>query len=386
MKRWMQKVGYYKLKKQKIIKGDWMVIIDASIQMGDRKCLVVLGCPMDQLPSNRALNLKDLTPLSLKVVKGLNAEVVEITLNEVNKIVGNVASINSDRGSDMLRGIKDFKKTNINSRMTFDTSHRVANFLKAQLKDNQRWQEFRKAVTQARRKMQNSKIACAMPPSPREKARFMNVGTLIEWAANMVILLTTPDSLPSVQLTEYSRYLGWLLEYEADIIKWLRLTEIGKRSRNLVRTEGLHINLADRFVDSIADLPLEIEEKNYSDQIFDFFLEQTRGLKPSERHNGSSEVIESFFGRLKSMEQEQTVFGFTSLVLAALAHVGPLNYKMVGDSISTVKLSDINDWSDEEIGVTVQAEKRQLGRYIAAAKLRSGTKHSGSIEGEAAGF
>jgi hypothetical protein len=36
---------------------------------------------------------------------------------------------------------------------------------------------------------------------------------------------------------------------------------------------------------------------------------------------GSTEVLESLFGKLKFMEQEQTAFGFTSLVLAATGQV-----------------------------------------------------------------
>ena len=382
----MQKVGYYKLKKQGVLKGDWMTIIDASIQMGDQKCLVVLGCPMDQFPQNRALNLKDMTPLCLQVVKGLNGKVIENALNEVNTIVGKIVSINSDRGSDMLRGIKDFRKTNPETRLTCDTSHRVANFLKARLEKDERWKEFRKQVTQARRKMQNSKISCAMPPSPREKARFMSVSSLIEWAANMITLLCAPDSLPSNQADEFLRYLGWLIEYDADVTKWLCMTEMGKRARHLVRIEGLHAGLPEHFLDSISDLPLEPDGQNYSDLIYYFFLEQTQGLDLFERHNGSSEIIESFFGKLKSMEQEQTAFGFTSLVLATLAHVGTLDYEIVGNAISIVTLLDIETWSNKEIGVTIQSKKRKLWRCIAGIKEKSGAKPSGFLERKVIGF
>jgi len=186
-------------------KGDWMVIIDASIQIGDQKCLAVLGCPVNLLPKGRALTLKDLTPLALHVVRGLNAEVVEKTLREVKEIVGNIASICSDRGSDMLCGIKNFRVNNPDTRLIHDTSHRVANFLKANLEKDERWRSFRKQVTQARRKMQNSMISGAMPPSPREKARFMNVGSLIEWAADILVLLNSPDQLPMEQAIQPSQ-------------------------------------------------------------------------------------------------------------------------------------------------------------------------------------
>ena len=41
IKRWLQKVGYYKLTVPKAISNDWMILIDASIQMGEKKCVAL---------------------------------------------------------------------------------------------------------------------------------------------------------------------------------------------------------------------------------------------------------------------------------------------------------------------------------------------------------
>lgn len=68
VKRWLQKVGYYKLKQPKIIADDWNTLIDASIQMGDKKCLLVVGCRKSSLLKNRALTLEDLEILSMSIV------------------------------------------------------------------------------------------------------------------------------------------------------------------------------------------------------------------------------------------------------------------------------------------------------------------------------
>jgi hypothetical protein len=44
IKHWVQQVGYYKLKRAKTNTSDWMILIDATIQMGEKKCVVALGC------------------------------------------------------------------------------------------------------------------------------------------------------------------------------------------------------------------------------------------------------------------------------------------------------------------------------------------------------
>jgi hypothetical protein len=386
VKRWMQKVGYYKLNQMNIPTGDWMIIIDASIQMGDQKCLVVLGCQMENFPKDRALNLEDMTILSMHVVRKFTAEVVETTLREVRKTTRNIASICSDKGSDVLRGIKDFQKSSPNTRQTCDTAHRLANFLRGRLEKNEQWKRFRQQTTQARREMQNSKISGFKPPSPRTKARFMNVGSLIEWASDVLLLLESPNELPKAQAAQLSDYLGWLINYRKEILSWTCLVELGNRARHLVRKEGLHMDIPDNFICLIADLPLGKDELEYSDKILDFFLEQTRGLKPGERYIGSSEVIESFFGKLKYMEKEQTAFGFTSLILAGVACVGTIDQEMVSRAIKTVKLSDIQDWSDKEVGPSVQSERRVFRRCVDKIKNILGTKASGVLERKVVGF
>ena len=188
IKRWVQKVGYHKLMLPKVIADDWMVIIDASIQMGEKKCLLVIGCRQADFPMNRALVLEDLEILSLSIVSSLNANVVTKVLNEVALAVGNIVCICSDRGSEIIRGIKNFQINNPETRQISDTAHRIANLLEATLENSKRWKGFREQVTHARRRMQNSLVPGYLPPSPRTKARYMNVDSLIIWAADMLLL------------------------------------------------------------------------------------------------------------------------------------------------------------------------------------------------------
>ena len=62
----------------------------------------------------------------------------------------------------------------------------------------------------------------------------------------------------------------------------------------------------------------------FADQLTEFLLNQSKGVRFGEWFIGSSEILESLFGKIKYMEREQRAFGFTSLLLAAMAAVGPL--------------------------------------------------------------
>lgn len=367
-------------------------MIDVSTQMGETKCVLILGARADSLlkTKNRALRLEDLEVLAIRIVSTLNNQVITEMLTEVASTVGKIIAVCSDRGSEILCGVKHFQKISPETRHIADTAHRVSNFLEASLEKAPTWKQFRELVTLARRKMQNSLIPGALPPSPRAKARYMNVDELIRWAANMLVLLDLGVSNPGLDIEELRKYLGWLLSYRDDIEYWNCLIDIGEAARHVVRMEGIHMDIADSFEQAISSFKIGPRELQFADRLTEFFLTQSKGIKYGEWFIGSSEIIESLFGKIKYMEREQRAFGFTSLLLAGMAAVGPLDGKIVAEAMKSVKRSDIDQWVDREIGQSIQSQRKQIKRIVANAAVKTigttdvGQEVSGILEGKAA--
>lgn len=373
IKRWVQQVGYYKLIRKKTIANDWMLLVDASIQIGDKKCVLMLGIRESSFCKikNRAVTLEDLEILSLRVVSILNSEIITTMLFEAELAVGNISVICSDRGSDILRGIRNFQEIRLETRHIIDTAHYVSNMMEAVLEKSPRWKEFRDMTTLARRKMQRSRVSGALPPSPRMKARYMNVGGLIRWASDMLVLLDHGVSRPGLDIDELRKYLGGLLSYRDDIDYWNRLILIGEKVRHVVRTEGIHINIANSFEEAVSSLGMGVRELQFFAQLTEFLQKQSKGTKPGECLIGSTEILESLFGKIKYMEREQKAYGFTSLLLAAMAIVGPLDEATVVKAMTSVKLSDIKAWTEKEIGLSVQSQRRKIKEIVAEIRASS---------------
>lgn len=279
-----------------------------------------------------------------------------------------------------------FQIKNPETRHIIDTAHRVANFLEATLENSKRWKDFREQITQTRRKMQNSLISSLLPPSPRTKARYMNVDSLIIWCADMLLLIDNPSLLSELEIQELKKYVGWLSSYREDVAYWNRIVSIGKVARNLVREEGIHKNIIDSFERAISSIKMGSRELQYADNLTMFFLEQSKGMKSGERFIGSTEVLESLFGKIKSMECEQTAFGFTSLVLAGIAHVGPSSSELIKQAITSVKISDIEEWSAKEIGRSIQSERRKMKKIIRDFRNKIAQELAGTLEEKVMGF
>lgn len=354
--------------------------------MGEKKCLLVVGCRQSRLFKNQALTLEDLEILSIRIVSTINAELITQVLQEVASLIGGIKCVCSDRGSDILRGVKNFQLLSPKTRHTFDTSHRVANFLKASLEKSKVWKSFREEATQSRRRMQHSLVAGALPPSPRTKSRFMNVDSIIKWAQDMLFLLDNGVSTVELDIEELKKHLGWLLRYRSEVEYWNRIVSIGAAARNCVRTENIHMNIVDSFEQAISSIKIGHRELQFADEISLFLLEQSKNTSLGECFIGSTEILESLFGKIKYMEHEQRAFGFTSLILAAMASVGSTDDQTIANAIKSIKQSDIDEWAAKEIGITIQSQRRKIKVKIAELKNKMVQEASGILQQKVMGF
>ncbi len=373
VKRWAEKIGYYKLTMKRPGMDRWMLIADASIQMGDQKCLVILGCPSGKFPKGRPLTLKDLEILNVKITRKLTGEKIYNWLQEVRDKFGIIDSICSDRGPDMLCGIRQFLKKNIDTKHVVDTAHRAANFIKSRLEKDTQWRDFKQLVTQSRRTMQNSSVAGAIPPNLRVKARYMNIDLLVKWGSDMLHVLDNLDQFHDKK-NEFIKYLNWMKEYREDISRWNELITVTKIAKQLVSKNGVHYDTHKKFKKELKEMRLSPEGNNFAEDMLNFFVSLSLEVSLDGIYVGSSEIIESLFGKLKYMERDQTSFGFTSLVLAAVASVGPLDRETVKQAIRTVRTEDIEKWSKEQVGTSVQSARKTLLNKIRMITKKVGTK------------
>jgi hypothetical protein len=94
-------------------------------------------------------------------------------------------------------------------------------------------------------------------------------------------------------------------------------------------------------------------------QLLAFVAEDSLKIKPNERILGSSEVIESVFGKLKRLEQDQAKSGFTGLLLCVSAMVSTTTEDVVQKALQTVPTKTVLAWCTENIGQSVQAKRKE---------------------------
>ena len=84
--------------------------------------------------------------------------------------------------------------------------------------------------------------------------------------------------------------------------------------------------------------------KRVSTELVAFIAEESFKARPDERLVGSSEVIESVFGTLKRLEQDQSKGGFTGLVLSIAAMVSTTTGEVIQKALQTVPTKRFHAW------------------------------------------
>jgi hypothetical protein len=92
-------------------------------------------------------------------------------------------------------------------------------------------------------------------------------------------------------------------------------------------------------------------------QLLEFIAKES--LKPNynERFPGSSEVLESCFGKQKELEKSQSKSGFTVLLLGLAAMVSETTDEIIQKALETVPTKKVIEWYKENFGESVQAKK-----------------------------
>jgi hypothetical protein len=377
---WLQRLGYYKLMRPKVIAPDWVWIVDHSVQSGQEKCLVILGIRLSDLPEvGQCLRHEDMEPIELIPVKQSDGRIVYQQLEEACQKTGIPRAILGDEGPDLKAGIERFRESHPETVRIYDIKHKTASLLKGALNDDEAWEAFKDFAAQSKKQVQQTGLAHLGAPNQRSKARYMNLEQLIEWAKKMLPVVRaaqaelakaelvadkeSKESDPHKEAEEIVRKLGRLMEFADDLEEWDEMMQIISIAESMVRQQGLKRNIHKRLEAEIKEKLPRIKSQKarwIKGELLSFVKAQQKLCRPGERLPGSSEVIESVFGKQKRLENEQSRSGFTGLVLAIGALVSTTTREVVKTALETVKTEDVISWCKEKIGQTVQAKRKAV--------------------------
>lgn len=356
---WLLRIGLAALLRPKTHADDWVWMVDHSIQIGQCKCMVVLGIRQCDLPVDRALVHQDMEPIALvPMISSTKYTVAECLENAVAQ-TGVPRAILDDHGADLHGGVDIFCKAHPTTIELYDIKHKAACLLKARLEKDPRWQAYCSQVGKTKFAIQQTALAFLTPPSQRSKARFMNVDEVVAWGVGTLALMDDPAKLATMGISaeQLKAKLGWLEEYRLNLSEWSSLMDVIAKTLDFVRCHGLTSHVGgklDAVLPAMSGSASELRE-----QLLAFVTDESSKIRQGERLLGTTEVLESCFGKLKMLEDGQSKSGFTGLVLSLGAMVSKWTAENIGEAMKQCRVRDVVDWCRSNLGPSIQSQRRQ---------------------------
>jgi len=363
---WLLRLGLYQLSRVKIQADDWIWIADHTMQLGERKCLILVGIRQSAWDTeDRVLAQEDVDLIDLVPVTESNGEVVFRQLQAAAAKTGVPRAIVSDDGRDLHGGIEKFRQKHPTTAWVYDIKHKTACLLKHALEGDISWQTFVEKVHRFKQQVSFTPLAALAPPQQRSKARYMNADVLLDWAEESLRLLDRPQAMrkAGLKVQRVEEKLGWLRKFAPQVRRWAEMLAVIGTAEHYVRHEGIHAKAAAELA-VVLPKPATPAACRLRRQLLEFIEAQGRQAREGERLLGSSEILESIIGRFKNVAGERGQHGLTGMALSIGALVGNLTAVTVQAAMTEITTHDVWNWCRSHLGSTVQSVRQRIRQAL----------------------
>jgi hypothetical protein len=371
---WLLRVGLYKLICPLERADDWIWIVDHTMQIGDRKCLIILGlrCSVWQEAADRRLRRQDVETIALEPVCESTGDIVAEQFRQAAQRCGVPRAIISDDGRDLHRGLAIYGPEHPGTCWIYDIKHQTAGLLKRALERDPEWTAFAQQATRTKQQVFLTPLAFLVPPQQRGKARYMNVDTLVAWGRKVLAFLDEPQAAAhhGVSSEDLEEKLGWLRHYRDALQSWTEVMQVIEVTEHYVRTEGIHLRAVPELRAQLKALGGGPLSRRFRITLLASLRQQVRLCRPGERLPGSSEIVESVIGQYKHLQGERSPHGLTAMVLSIAANVGERTTALIRTGLEEVSNSALFEWCRTHLGRSVQSHRKAaFSRRLKGTKM-----------------
>jgi hypothetical protein len=185
---------------------------------------------------------------------------------------------------------------------------------------------------------------------------------VVDWGRKTLALVDDPSELERLGISaeRVQAKLGWLLEFREALPEWSSYQELIDGALGLVRRRGLSRDAGEELARSLPVVTGPAD--GLRSDLIEFVTAESSKAKAGEILPGTTEVLESCFGKLKALEKIQSRSGFTGLVLSLGTMVSQRTAEDVAQALERCRVRDVVTWCRKKIGETIQSKRKQAYR------------------------
>jgi len=155
--------------------------------------------------------------------------------------------------------------------------------------------------------------------------------------------------------------LGWLCGYADEVRVWSYYQKVVKEAEKEIKGAGLSrtswLHIKQRLAGGSKP---EGKEKPFCREVLSFVRKEGAKVPARKKYLGSTDVLESLFGKYKELAGKAPCREMTANVLMIPLLVTTLTADLLRQALETVRGEDVERWLDEHLGPSPQKKKRTV--------------------------
>jgi len=338
IRNWVLRCGYYAMEKSGEKIGDYVGLIDESVEIGGEKLLLLLGFKLEAFSSLCApMKMTDMEVLGMEVQGSWNGDAVSQFVEGRQKRHSRMTLryIISDGGTALLSALRKLCLSSVR-----DCTHIMMNQAKALFSKDTELSEFCAQVGQLRQSLSMTELAHLLPPTLRDKDRFVRVFTLTDWYRRIMPYWNTLS-------TEAQQKLKFLFDYQNLILRMEQVRDLIAMTSKLLKSAGISVESFNLWEKRM----LEYSQKNKLTTEAESFIVSMRAYFETHIpfvHNYGrllccSDIIESTFGRYKNKGAMKVI---SADVLKIALYTKEINTDFVYHALCKTSQDDMLQWQN----------------------------------------
>lgn len=195
----------------------------------------------------------------------------------------------------------------------------------------------------------------------------MNLQSMLNWAEKVLAILRhPPGELPWPVSAERLRdKLGWLVEFRREVQQWSQWQQVINVMVEFVNRHGVYAGAGEDLRKQLSLDNVGPSTQSLLEELMVFVESQAAKTLAGERLPGSTEVLESCFGRFKELEKQQSRGGFTSLLLAFGSLLINKSREYIDRAMRHSRTPDVRHWCRKHLGKTVFSQRKLMFQLCA---------------------
>ncbi len=163
---------------------------------------------------------------------------------------------------------------------------------------------------------------------------------------------------------------GWLSAYEQSIEDYAQIVRALKAVQSIIKQKGLSRETVRRCTGELAQM---IDSTGlvheFANQLKALLEESVADYTDWEVSLGSSDVLESWFGKFKNQIKRTALGCMSASVLSVVLHTCKINAQGVLESFASIKTNDVSKWFNQQAGESLLSLRKKA--FGLRTKVRS---------------